>query len=71
MNTGTSSGQKININTAQAAELMNIPGIGAKKAQAVIEYRNQNGPFKKVTDLVKVKGIGTKMFEKMKPHIEL
>lgn len=71
VNAGASSDSKIHINTAQAAELMNIPGIGAKKAQAIIEYRNGHGPFKKVADLVKVKGIGPKMLEKMKPYIAL
>ncbi|KHF31652.1 ComE operon protein 1 [Paenibacillus sp. P1XP2] len=61
----------MNINTAQAAELMTIPGIGAKKAQAIIDYRNERGPFKRVADLDKVKGIGPKMLEKIKPYIEL
>lgn len=65
------SGPKVNINTAQAAELMTIPGIGAKKAQAIIDYRNERGPFKRVADLDKVKGIGPKMLEKIKPYIEL
>ncbi len=69
--TGTSSAGKINVNSASASELTNIPGIGAKKAQAIIEYRNQHGPFQKVADLDKVKGIGAKMLEKMKPYVEL
>ncbi|MGN7357816.1 ComEA family DNA-binding protein [Paenibacillus sp. SAF-054] len=67
---GTSAG-KINVNSASASELTNIPGIGAKKAQAIIDYRNQHGPFQKVADLDKVKGIGAKMLEKMKPYVEL
>jgi len=70
-NSESSSVRKINVNTAQASELTNIPGIGAKKAQAIIDYRNQHGPFQKVSDLDKVKGIGAKMLEKMKPYVEL
>lgn len=61
----------ISINTASSAELQDIPGIGAKKAQAIIDYRTEHGPFRSVNDLTKVKGIGDKMLEKMKPHIGL
>lgn len=61
----------ISINTASMTELMEIPGIGEKKAQAIIEYRTSHGLFKAVEDLTKVKGIGDKMLEKMKPHIGL
>ncbi|GGF83569.1 ComEA family DNA-binding protein [Paenibacillus aceti] len=61
----------ININTAGLAELQEIPGIGEKKAQAIIHYRNEHGSFQSVNDLTQVKGIGTKMLEKMKPYIGL
>lgn len=61
----------ISINTATLTELMEIPGIGEKKAQAIIEYRTSHGLFQNVEDLTKVKGIGDKMLEKMKPHIGL
>ncbi|WP_251412668.1 MULTISPECIES: ComEA family DNA-binding protein [Paenibacillus] len=61
----------ININTAGATELQEVPGIGEKKAQAIIHYRNENGPFQSVEDLTKVKGIGAKMLEKMRPFIGL
>ncbi|WP_433946057.1 ComEA family DNA-binding protein [Paenibacillus sp. SN-8-1] len=61
----------ININTAGLEELQNIPGIGAKKAAAIMDYRNQHGAFSKVSDLTKIKGIGPKVLEKMKPFIGL
>lgn len=48
----------VNINTATAEQLMQIKGIGEKKAQAIIEYRKSHGPFKKVEELELVKGIG-------------
>ncbi|MFD1177733.1 helix-hairpin-helix domain-containing protein [Paenibacillus puldeungensis] len=61
----------ININQAGLTELQEIPGIGKKKAEAIIDYRNAHGAFTSVNDLKKVKGIGDKMLEKMKPYIGL
>lgn len=55
----------VNINTADAPTLSkNIKGIGMKKAQSIIDYREKNGKFNKVEDLMKVKGIGVKLLEK-------
>lgn len=55
----------VNINTADAQTLSkNIKGVGLKKAQAIIAYREKNGKFKTVADLKKVKGIGVKLLEK-------
>ena len=55
----------VNINTANAQALSkNIKGIGLKKAQAIVAYREKNGAFKKIEDLSKVKGIGNKLLEK-------
>lgn len=54
----------VNVNTADAVSLAaNINGVGAKKAEAIIEYREANGPFKSVEDLQRVKGIGPKTIE--------
>ena len=62
---GLSQAAPININTADAAALAeNISGIGPKKAQAIVTYRETNGPFKTAQDLTNVKGIGPKTVEK-------
>jgi competence protein ComEA len=59
----------INLNTATADQLATIPGIGEKTAALIIEYRQKNGGFKKVEDLMNVRGVGEKSFLKMKPLI--
>jgi len=61
----------ININTAGLAELDTLPGIGPAYAQAIIDYRNQNGLFVSVEDLDKVKGIGPKTLDKLRPLITI
>ncbi|MBI3768417.1 MAG: helix-hairpin-helix domain-containing protein [Deltaproteobacteria bacterium] len=58
----------ININSASADELASLPGIGESKAKAIIEYRAAE-PFKTVDDLKKVKGIGDKTLESLRPDI--
>jgi competence protein ComEA len=60
---------KVNINTATLAELQSLPRIGPKVAQRIIDYRTQNGNFKRVEDLMKVKGIGEKVFAQLKDWI--
>jgi competence protein ComEA len=59
----------LNINTATAADLQKLPGIGAATAARILEYRQKNGPFKKVEELMNVRGIGEKSFLKLKPLI--
>ena len=59
----------ININTASADELVTLPGIGAKTAERILDYRQKNGPFKKVEELMNVRGVGEKNFLKLKDHL--
>ena len=58
--------EKINLNTATEAELQTISGIGAKKAQEIIRFRDEQGPFKTVEELKNVSGIGEKTVERLK-----
>ena len=61
----------VNINTASAAEFDGLPGIGATMAARIVEYRQKNGPFKKIEDLMNVRGLGEKNFLKLKPQLTL
>jgi competence protein ComEA len=59
----------INLNTATVDQLETLPGIGRKTAERIIEYRTKAGGFKRIEDLMNVKGIGEKSFLKLKPLI--
>ena len=60
---------KVNINTATVEELKTLKGVGEKKAEAIIEYRKENGSFQTKEDLMKVRGIGKKLFESFQERI--
>jgi len=60
---------KININKATVKELQTLPGIESVIAQRIVDYRHEYGPFKKIEDLMQVKGIGKKRFERIKDLI--
>lgn len=62
------AGAVVNINTATAAELSLLPGVGPSKAEAIVKYRAAN-PFKQVDQIMRVKGIGKKSFQSMKPYL--
>lgn len=71
---GTSSNIEnplINLNTATSEELQQLDGVGPAKASAIISYREENGPFQKIEDLMNVSGIGQKSFDKLKESIRV
>ena len=61
----------VNINTASVAELDALPGVGSKTAALIIEYRQKNGPFKKIEELMNVRGVGEKNFLKLRAQISV
>jgi len=63
------SPQKIDINRAESWLLEALPGIGEVTAQAIVDYRNENGPFRRIEDLLKVKGIGEGTLDKIRDFI--
>jgi competence ComEA-like helix-hairpin-helix protein len=65
------SAEKVNINSASADQLTALPGIGPSYAQRIVEYREKNGPFKRVEDILNVRGIGEKTFEKIRERITI
>lgn len=62
--------EKININTATKSELIDLPGVGESTADKIIDYRTKSISFRKPEDLMNVKGIGKKKFEKLKKYIK-
>ena len=69
--TSNNGGEKIHLNSATIADLQKLNGVGQKKAEQIIAYREQNGPFKSVDDLTKVSGIGEKTLAGFKDQLEL
>jgi len=68
--TGSAANPVVNINTATAAELALLPGVGPSKAEAIVKYRAAS-PFKQVDQIMRVKGIGKKSFQSMKPYLTI
>ena len=61
----------VNLNTATSAQLETLPGIGPATAQRILEYRQKNSGFKKIEDLMNVRGVGEKSFLKLKPLVSV
>ncbi len=62
-------GAPVNLNAASLAQLQSLPGVGPSTAQRILDYRQKNGAFKKIEELMNVKGLGEKSFLKLKPLI--
>ena len=71
LNSATSVTNKINLNQANAEQLQELSGVGQKKAEAIISYRQKNGKFKNIEELQQVKGIGPALFSKNKDRLGL
>jgi competence protein ComEA len=69
--TGGSQGGTININTASVGELEGLPGIGPKLAQCIVDYRESNGPFATIEEIMEVQGIGQGVFEDIRESISV
>lgn len=65
------STEKINLNTATEEQLQSLPGIGPSSAKNILEYRNKAGKFNRIEEIINVKGIGEKKFQKIKDRLTL
>jgi len=61
----------VDLNAATVEQLTTIPGIGRVTAERIVQWREQNGPFRRPEDLMKVKGIGDKSFDKLRPYVKV
>jgi len=61
--------QPVNINTASAAELQKLPGIGPATARSIVRYRERNGPFRRVEELLIIRGISRSRLKALRPYI--
>ena len=66
---GASEARPVDINTADTAALESVPGIGKSLSQRIIAFREKNGPFQSVDDLLKVQGVGEKSIQKLRPYL--
>ena len=69
LSTPVFAGDMLNVNTATIEQLEEIKGIGEKTAEAIVQYREDHGPFASIDDLIQVKGIGEKKLESLREHL--
>jgi competence protein ComEA len=62
-------GKKVNINQASVEQIAQLPRVGAKAAQRIVDFRKARGPFARIEDVMEVKGFGEKRFEQLKPYL--
>ena len=62
-------GKTVNLNQATSAELARLPRVGAKLADRIVAHRTEHGPFKRIDDVMEVKGVGEKFFTTLKPYL--
>lgn len=67
----TPSGEKVNLNSATLEQLQALPGVGPAIAKSIVEYRTKVGKFSKIEDILNVKGIGEKKFQRMKDRLTI
>jgi competence protein ComEA len=66
---GSVPAEKVNLNSASAEQLQSLPGIGPATAKSILEYRTKVGKFNRIEEIIKVKGIGEKKFQKIKDRL--
>jgi len=64
-----SEARPVDINTADSAALETVPGIGKSLSQRIVAFREKNGPFQSVDDLLKIQGVGEKSIQKLRPYL--
>jgi competence ComEA-like helix-hairpin-helix protein len=61
----------LDLNVANVKELQQVPGIGPRTAQAIVDFRHKSGPFRRVEDLLAIKGISQRKLDKMRPYLKV
>jgi competence protein ComEA len=68
---GDRAGAGVDLNSAGSAELIGVPGIGPVMAGRILAYRRESGPFRSVDDLIRVRGVGPRTLEKIRPYLRI